>query len=336
MSLSLHLCIFFALLLPVAYCQTAIGLNSSTVVGLCAKGCSWDTPDIWQGGAVPNPGDYITIYIPGTYVIQVSGNVTVGDLNIGIDDTDHNDGRQTLEILPGATFTSNQQYTALLSSVVQVDANASFIIAQKGNTQGAFIVAGLATFGQDLTIGTSGTQLPTSIVHGSLTLLGGTVQTANGVSVSSTSNVVGTGTIIGDVDGKGNFYPGKDAAIGTLNINGAFNLADSTELNIDIASASSFDTIIATGNCYENGKVLVSTLNKFVPLSHQYFWFLNYSDSRNGFDKTSADCPITCLPGQNKWEVSVHDHSTALIYDDAATILISFFTIALCLLTTLL
>jgi hypothetical protein len=310
----------------------------TNITKLCSNSnpCSWNDVNIWEDGVVPLEEDTVDMRVAGTYTIQVSGNVRISDFRIGIDEIKDN-GDQTLHVLSGASFYSDQSLHAYIHTTVQVDANASFVVKNAGFTQGYFVLGGFASFGgsnPSLEVDTKNLQVSTDIKYGRLSMSEGSVLVVSqGLSISDTSRIEGSGDINGTIFLDGNMHPGTKGKIGRFNVVGDIRMGSSTRIYLDIESRTVFDQVVLTGTMAQDGDLYIETIKDYTPLAHSQFVVFNHSGQSNGFDKTTEDCTITCL--NNKWEVRVDQDYTFLVYDSATTAVLSFILITSCLFFTL-
>jgi len=324
--------IVFVVLLAQQVLSDVKNLNSTVALGACATQCSWSTPDIWTGGTAPVSSDTVDIQVDGTYKIVVDSDVTIADFQIGYSDDSH--GSQYLVITNGATFISNGNFQTLLSVSVQVNTSATLHCPNQGTVNGYFQLSGSAYFGgssPSLYVDSTDLQLSFSFVTGQLEFDNGFLVVTDNLQISTTSTLTGNGHINGSVQLNGNFAPGL-GGVGTFYINGDLYFDTLSDLQIDVASESSYDHIILTGTCDEDGEVTVSPQGSYEPLAHTQFYILNYTAQRDGFDLVRGTGFIALL--EDKWEAIVDQSYTSLVYDSASSVLISFVMIAACVLFT--
>jgi hypothetical protein len=117
--------------------------------------------------------------------------------------------------------------------------------------------------------------------HDSLFLERGTLRVTNGGTISSLQflhifalgTVTGNGTLSsGLVNNVGLVAPGN--TLGALNISGAYQQNPNGELQIELASASSYDQLLITGNAALGGKLTVTLAGGFIPTFGQTFKIL--------------------------------------------------------------
>lgn len=283
---------------------------------------------------MPTPSDTVDIQVSGTYTIVVDSDVTVADFEIGFTDNDH--GSQYFKISNGATFISNGNFKTYLSVSLSVGANTTLHCPNQGTINGYFQLAGSAYFGgssPSLYVDSTDIQLSFNFVTGKLEFDNGYLTVANNLQISTTSTMTGNGNISGSVQMNGDFEPGL-SGVGTFYIYGDLYFNSLSNLKIDVASEFSYDHIILTGTCDEDGEVTVSPLDSYEPLAHTQFYVLNYTAQRDGFSLVRGAGFIALL--EDKWKAIVDQSYTSLIYDSASSVLISFVMIVSCLLLSLL
>jgi len=306
---------------------------ASNVSSLCTNGCDWTNPAIWSDGIVPISTDTVDIDVGGTYLIQISTVVSVSDFDIG--DNSDPDGTQTFQVVSGGSFTSTGGCDAALDVNIVVSAGGSFSVSGQATVRGTLIVAGYAFFGgsnPSLLLDAYNLQNPLEYVNPKLELQNGVVVVTNEVEISIASSITGNGNINGTLDAEGSVKPGL-SGIGSLYIYGDFICGSGTVINFEVASETSYDFIFVSQTSHETGFVTVTTLGDYTPLSHSIFYVFNHSSQRGGFISvkgTSLDSLFN-----NKWSDVVDQSYTAILYDSASSLLISFATIAACLFITL-
>jgi len=223
-----------------------------------------------------------------------------------------------------------------LSVSLQVDSGASLSTTSQGTVNGHFTLAGLARFGgstPSLLIDSTDIQFSFSFVTGELEFHNGTLVVANNLQISLTSTLSGSGNINGSVQMNGYFEPGLNG-VGSFNIQGDLYFATASKLEVDVASLSSFDEIILSGTCDQSGTVVVSPSGDYEPLAHTQFIVLKYSGQRGGFDIVRGEGFLGII--NNKWQAVVDQSYTALLYDSASSVVISFVLLGTCLFLALL
>jgi outer membrane autotransporter protein len=105
--------------------------------------------------------------------------------------------------------------------------------------------------------------------HGSL-LVNGTLIGGGPLLNDTTGFLGGTGTLQGAFTNMGTVNPGN--AVGTLNVEGSYTQAASGILQVEIASATSYDQLRVTGNASLNGTLTPTLLNGYHPQAGQVFW----------------------------------------------------------------
>src|SRR5258707_230884 len=76
----------------------------------------------------------------------------------------------------------------------------------------------------------------------------------------------GAGTLTGDLQNVGGIVaPGGSAAIGTINVTGAYTQGSTASMTIELASSSSYDILAAGGNTTLDGTLNVSLISAYQP-----------------------------------------------------------------------
>jgi len=291
---------------------------------------------MWTGGTVPTSADTVDLQLKGSdFKITLDVDATVADFDFGTDT--YKDGKHTFVIPAGRKLTSTGQFNTKITASIIIEANATLIVLGSSTVVNSLTVAGAASFGgssPSLNIDTQTLQsnLP---VYATLTMNNGTITVANTIVITSTANLVGTGTILGTVQLKGTLQPGLEGKTGNLNITGDLDLSNgpNAQIYIDLKSETDFDHVYIGKSFLQNGNLYANPID-YTPLSHSEFVCFNHSSLRNGFD-TVRQKGITHIVG-NKWQSVPDQEYTALLYDSATTVFISFATIAACLVFTLL
>ncbi len=119
---------------------------------------------------------------------------------------------------------------------------------------------------------------------GSLTITNnGTVTVGvEGLVVGALGEVHGNGNIVGVVQNGGLVSPGTSP--GALNLTGNYSQTPSGELLIELASASSYDQLLVTGDATLGGTLVVNLLGGFIPDIGQSFTILTADDVDGEFD----------------------------------------------------
>ena len=108
---------------------------------------------------------------------------------------------------------------------------------------------------------------------GTVILDGGTLDNSAGTGVLvAIGTIGGTGTILGNVTNQATVSPGNSP--GTLSITGSYTQTATSQLRIELASASSFDKLVITGSAALSGILDVSLINGFLPINGQQFTIL--------------------------------------------------------------
>ena len=120
---------------------------------------------------------------------------------------------------------------------------------------------------------------------------GGTVQVQSLV-MGALGEVSGNGNIVGDVENGGLVSPGTSP--GALNIDGNYTQTANGKVLIELASASSYDQLLVTGEATLAGTLQVSLLGGFTPSPGQSFTLLTSDD----VDGTFATELLPSVPGR--------------------------------------
>jgi outer membrane autotransporter protein len=147
----------------------------------------------------------------------------------------------------------------------------------------------------DVTVTTGATatlNADVTVTSGQLTKLGpGTLlleQTVTGSVVVAQGVLGGNFTTTGNLINGATLSPGNSP--GTITVQGNFVQNRSGTLDIEIASPSSFDTLLVDGRAKLGGRLDVSLLNGFVPKAGEKFTFLTAGKVSGEFN--SADAPV--------------------------------------------
>jgi len=213
--------------------------------------------------------------------------------------------------------------------------NATLLVSNAGVTYGSFVVNGTASFGgsnPSLQINTDDTQASIHQVFGYLELNEGTIVATQGLDITGASSFKGSGNINGTLSARGDIYIGT-SGIGNLNIYGDLDLTTETlfspTIYLDVESLSSFDHLYISGNCLQDGDLIINLLNDFEPLAHSLYVAFNYSSQRNGFSTVRGDSLIERF--SSNWQAVVDQSYTAVLYGDATSVFISLSTLLACL-----
>ena len=117
----------------------------------------------------------------------------------------------------------------------------------------------------------------TSISQGAIFLNAGSLGAAN---IAAGARLTGIGTIRGNLANAGQLSPG--ASPGTITVTGNFTQAATGTLTIELASATSFDSLAITGTATLGGTLAVSGLNGFVPQAGQTFPIIDAAGGVSG------------------------------------------------------
>lgn len=111
-------------------------------------------------------------------------------------------------------------------------------------------------------------------------ILNGTLA-GNGTLLNNTTGILsGTGTVMGNLTNNGTIRPGNSP--GTLNIQGDYTQTLTGAMEIEIASPTSYDRLIVSGNASINGSVRPILLGGYIPALNQTFSFLRATGGMSG------------------------------------------------------
>ena len=170
---------------------------------------------------------------------------------------------------------------------------ADIVIADGSVSIGKVLVTGPGSrlSGEEILIGNNG--------DATLTLADGGVASAALVEINALSSLKGNGTLEGDVTSFGLVSPG--ASPGALSIDGDYTQAAEGEVLIELASASSFDRLLVTGDVTLDGALSVNLLDGFAPQAGQSFDVLDWDGVLTG---AFAALDLPALPGSLEWDAS--------------------------------
>ncbi|WP_197530955.1 PD40 domain-containing protein [Bythopirellula polymerisocia] len=120
----------------------------------------------------------------------------------------------------------------------------------------------------------------------------------NGVAIESNGILAGSGSIVGSVVNTGIISPGESP--GTLIIDGDYTQHAAGQLQIELASAASFDKLVVAGDASLAGTLAVSLAGGFVPASDQTFDILDWGTLAGTFHTLL----LPALSGQLTWNTS--------------------------------
>ncbi|MGF1525007.1 MAG: beta strand repeat-containing protein, partial [Leptolyngbyaceae cyanobacterium] len=224
---------------------------------------------------------------------------------------------RTFNINAGATWTGTGFLRGTSGSVINNATDSTFDIQTDADL---FISTGGATFNNSGTLlksfgetaNNQATDIDTDFTNqgtvevqqGVLDFGGGYTQTSgttllNGGSLTRSTfldafdiqggSVTGFGTITGDIDNAGTVAPGVSVGdIGTLQLTGDYTETATASIDIEIASATSFDRFEIGGDAAFDGTLNVSVLNSFFPSIGDSFEVLTFGAATNtaGLDFT--------------------------------------------------
>ena len=131
-----------------------------------------------------------------------------------------------------------------------------------------------------------------------LNLRAGTHTFANGLSLSTSGQLTGAGTVVGNITSGGTIAPG--ASPGTINVVGDLTLLDGATLDMELrgTSTAEFDRILASGGLTADGILDVMLIDGFLPQMGDTFKLFDYTTASGAFDAIN-------LPGGGyQWDTS--------------------------------
>lgn len=133
---------------------------------------------------------------------------------------------------------------------------------------------------------------------GTLTLRNGGTITAPLVVIGKKGNLIGNGTVDGDLENRGIIAPGD--LMGSLDVTGDFEQRTNGALTVELASDSSFDQILIDGNAKLNGTLNVSLIGGFAPAPGSTFVILSASNISGAFSTVNLPegMTLTYAPGE--------------------------------------
>jgi autotransporter-associated beta strand protein len=184
------------------------------------------------------------------------------------------------------------------SSAITVDTGLTATIGAPLAGPSGLVKNGLGTL--VLTIGNtySGT---TTVAAGALMLANttGSATSIGQVTVNAGAVLGGVGMAQGDVSNQGAVAPG--VAAGTLHVGGSYTQGAAASLEIELASASTYDKLAITGAASLGGTLVVSLIPSFVPTFGDEFAILSASGF-GGSVFSAADLPS--LPNGLTWNLN--------------------------------
>jgi len=231
----------------------------------------------WSNSAPLYVGSY---YTTGTLTISNGAQVTSTYGQIGYDTgtvvTDRSIG--TVNISGSTSLWNNSldlyvgngprsDGTLSIAGGARVNSRSGYVGNQTGST-GIVTIAGFNSRwvnAVSLYVGAGGGS-------GSLTVTdSGAVQAAT-ITIHPLGEVRGNGTLIGNTQNGGLVEPGT--SVGTLSVTGSYTQTIDGQLQVELASASSFDRLLVTGGATLGGTLEISLLDGFSPPLGQAFVIL--------------------------------------------------------------
>jgi hypothetical protein len=118
-----------------------------------------------------------------------------------------------------------------------------------------------------------------------LDLLDGTHTFADGLSISTNGNLIGSGSIIGSLTNFGILSPGH--SVGTISITGGLSLAGSSELDFEITGPSTNDHLDITGTLVASGALRVAFTNGYTGNQGDTFDLFSFGAVSGTFAQTN-------------------------------------------------
>lgn len=271
------------------------------------------------GGAPLNGGRGTSIYSGAT--LQVEGGFTFDIEPLTLNGSGVNGTAGALESLNGSNtwqgpmvLGSAAMITAAAGSTftdhIQI-ANEGYLltVGGAGNVNLSTTISGSGGLTKDGTgTLTFGGPVPNLYV-GQTTINGGTLflsksplvlAITGAVVINAGGTLAGTGTIEGNVTNSGIVMPGGQGVVGTLSIEGNYTQTAGGVLDLEIASAKSFDQLMVAGVATVDGTVNVILLDGFEPTNGDKFPILTFSSSVGKFTEINlpsltAGCVLTAL-----------------------------------------
>jgi autotransporter-associated beta strand protein len=182
--------------------------------------------------------------------------------------------------LNGGTLRTSAGFTAQRSVSVgtaggTLDTGGNILVLQGGVT-GSGNLTKTGT-GQVTLAGTNTFTGTTTISQGAIQLNASSLAATN---IAANGRLTGIGTIRGNLANAGNLSPGTSP--GSITVNGNFSQAATGTLSIELASATSFDSVIVNGNATLDGTLAVSGLNSYIPAAGQTFPIIQATGTISG------------------------------------------------------
>jgi T5SS/PEP-CTERM-associated repeat protein len=225
-----------------------------------------------SGGEVASANSYVGRLANSHGTATVSG--ISSNWNAGSELVVGDSGSGTLNILNGGAVTSP-----------------TAVIGWKAGGSGTTVVDGVASrwiVSNYLRIGEDG--------QGSLDVLNSAAVTANNTWIGLQGALRGNGSIDTTyLYSEGRIEPGD--SLGTLEVNGDLALVATSTIQIEIASASSYDTLDVAGMLDAGGELEINFLNGYIPAVGHSFNVLDWGSRVREFDILT----LPALPGAMSW-----------------------------------
>lgn len=254
----------------------------------------------------------------GTGTLTLSGNntysgttgVNTGTLALGNDNALSTS--TALHIGNSGTLAVGTSYAQAgsLSGSGAVTFNGGALTIGADNTDTAFSgsLSGPGTFGKvgtgTLTLSGTGAETSTIIAGGKVILANTSGQSAvgtNALSVGTTGTLAGTGLVSSSTSMiQGVLAPG-DSTVGSLTFTNALTLANTAILQLNLASASSYDQLILGGTFTAGGTLSVDLLNGYTPTAGATFQLFDLTNPITG---TFGTLNLATLDTGLSWDTS--------------------------------
>jgi hypothetical protein len=329
----------------------SIGLSEAAYARtVCANGCSWNTPELYDSGTVPTAGDIVDLKLnqgSSSFSITINVDVPVVIQGFSFGDEGSSDVNFVLNIKSGNNLTVTEGSVALMARSTVVVENGASLIVQKGQatSNGVLSIAGTASFSGSnpaLTLTYKAQTNPLNIVTPVLALNNGIITAPQGVKIDSlATNLVkapvltGVGNITGDVTIFGRFKPGMDDNTpGDIFIFGNLILKSSARIYFNIKSKTEFDHVYISDTINVDGYLILSPINKFEPLVGQRFYIMNHTEFIGGYNSVSGDGFTSLF--NDKWSIRPDQENTIVVWSSAPSLVASVMVVFMCLVASLL
>ena len=185
-----------------------------------------------------------------------------------------------------------------------LDANIGGALGTTGS--GSVLVDGAGSTWTLPSTGASGVYVGESGL-GSLTVTNGgvvSVESFNGIHILAQGTVTGNGTLDARVYNDGTVAPGTSTSTGTLTIaDNPYRQEATGTLEIELASATSYDRLVFPGAFLDGGTLDVMLLGGYVPAAGASFNIMDW-DQFGSVTGTFTALSLPALPGMLAWDTS--------------------------------